>query len=144
MYSLQTEIVNLTNYGLLLPIPQLLLCSLIIYEKVVIMVRHINYFKKSTYNTNLICIRAKETNTTLKCVIWRVCKYYYRCFDCIAYQECCDRWGPLWLMGHLYPPFPYKLYVINLRELPPLLRPRTKYKKLLIMFIMNISVTMII
>ena len=31
------------------------------------MVRHINYFKKSTYNTNLICIRAKETNTTLKC-----------------------------------------------------------------------------
>ena len=37
------------------------------------------------------CIRAKETNTTLNSVPWRFCKYYYRCFDCIAYHECCDR-----------------------------------------------------
>ena len=86
------------------------------------------------------CICAKETNTTLNCVPWRVCKYYYCWFDCIAYQECCDRWGPLWLTGSLYPPFPYRLYVINLLKLPPLLQP--KNKRVLMTFIRNINVTM--
>ena len=141
VYSLQIEIVHLTNYGLLLPGPHFQLCTLTIYEKVVF-VRHINYLWKVPktqmwYST--FCIFAKETNTTLNCVPWRVCKYYYCWFDCIAYQECCDRWGPLWLRGPLYPPFPYKLYVINLLKL---LQP--KNKRVLMTFIRNINVTMII
>ena len=128
VYSLQTEIVHLTNYGLLLPEPHFQLCTLTIYEKVVF-VRHINYLRKVSkthmwYST--FCICAKETNTTLNCFPWRVCKYYYCWFHCIAYQECCDRWGPLWLTGPLYLPFPYKLYVINLLKLPPLLQPKNR------------------
>ena len=79
-----------------------------IYEKVVFL-RHIHYFKKSS-STHIcyspFCIRAKETNTTLNYVPERVCKYYYR-FYCIAYQACCDKGGPLWPRGPLYPPFPY-------------------------------------
>ena len=86
-----------------------------------------------------LCQRNKYN---VECVPWRVCKYYYCWFDCIAYQECCDRWGPLWLTGPLYPPFPYKLDVINLLKLPPLLQP--KNKRVLITFIRNINVTMII
>ena len=45
VYSVQTEIVHLTNYGLLLPGPHFQLCTLTIYEKVVF-VRHINYLRK--------------------------------------------------------------------------------------------------
>ena len=45
VYSLQTEIVHLTNYGLLLHGPHFQLYTLTIYEKVVF-VRHINYLRQ--------------------------------------------------------------------------------------------------
>ena len=128
----------------MLPGQHFQLCTLIIYEKVMF-VRHINYLRtvpKTQMWYSTFCICAKETNTTLNCVPWRVCKYYYCWFDCIAYQEYCDRWGLLWLTGPLYAPFPYKLYVINLLKLPPLLQP--KNKRVLMTFIRNINVTMII
>ena len=46
-------------------------------------------------------IRAKQTTTTLNGVPRRVCKHYYRSFDCSAYQDRYDSGGPL------YPTFPY-------------------------------------
>ena len=44
---------------------------------------------------------------TLNHVPWIVCKSYYRCFDCIAYQECYDRGGPILAEGPTLPALPH-------------------------------------